>query len=739
MEYMLNATRITGLLALGLTLNLPAQSRSVTNQLVVHLTFDGTLQDDSGRGNHATYNSANGLITNPPAPTYVTGKLGQAFQFTTAADASKIDFASLGYPDDLKFGTDIDFSVAFWVQANATNVANDCAYIANRNWNTSSSRGWGIFAQGGANNIRVHYTVTEPSTIKFAYKPNVNVNDGAWHHLAVTCQRGGYISTYVDGVLANSTAFPAGTNTFDTADSQNGLGNPFAVNVGQDGTGAYTQGPGNNPPPAEAGTAAIIASIDDVGIWRRVLTDAQIAAIYSFGQLGTNLFNVPDVTSPVVLSFTPNNGAIGVLPNIPISVIIQDQTTRVDTNSIQLFVDGRPAAYALTKIGTTNTITYAQPFLSAPVSLHTNKLIFADNAAPTPARSTNINIYTVASWTNTYLGAPLYLENFDELSLATNAPGHYPAGWSVDGCTDPDIPGWDLLNPRSDAYLTWQIVSVGIVAANFNYADRVHNINGPTVLNGVPLAELGSKNIIFAASDQRQGGSQIDYLYTGDYDLSTQSNVWVAFNSIYTQENYQLGALEYSVDQAATWLPLLYMLSPSTLMVTNGVIDAYATLSTVDLHIPFCTASGLGNYFGAFIGVSSNLWGTLGPYISGRAAGDQYASHRIEQFRLPAADGQSKVRFRFAMAGANFWDWGFDSFGLYSRPSTPPPLRIASVASSGTNISVTWNGNGANFGGLQKATTLNPANWADIPGTIGQTNYSETISPSPVYYRAARF
>src|SRR5947199_211541 len=77
------------------------QPRSITNGLVVHLTFDNTLSDNSGRGNHGTYDSHNGLVTNPPAPTYVSGKLGQAFQFTTAQNASLIDFVTLGYPNDL--------------------------------------------------------------------------------------------------------------------------------------------------------------------------------------------------------------------------------------------------------------------------------------------------------------------------------------------------------------------------------------------------------------------------------------------------------------------------------------------------------------------------------------------------------------------------------------------------------------------------------------------------------------
>jgi len=55
-------------LTVGLAAGVQAQTRSITNQLVVHLTFDDTMNDNSGRGNNATYNSANGLVINPPAP-----------------------------------------------------------------------------------------------------------------------------------------------------------------------------------------------------------------------------------------------------------------------------------------------------------------------------------------------------------------------------------------------------------------------------------------------------------------------------------------------------------------------------------------------------------------------------------------------------------------------------------------------------------------------------------------------
>jgi hypothetical protein len=711
-------------LSLGVAASVQAQTRTITNQLVVHLTFDDTMNDNSGRTNNATYTYTG---TGSATPIYVAGKIGDAFKFTTVSGVppSGVEYASLGYPDDLKFGTTTDFSVAFWTKANASEVTGDPVYISNKDWDSAGNLGWGIFAQGsGDNRYRVQATAEgyyTPSGVRYAYRPTVNVNDGAWHHIVVTYQRGGNFNEYFDGVLKNSSGFnPAyiGTNNMDTY----ALG--WAVNIGQDGAGVYSSG--------------IIAAIDDVGLWRRVLTPAEVVAVFNYAQLGTNLFNVPDVNTPILLSFTPQNGAVGVVPNIPTTAVIQDQTTQLDTNSVQLFVDGLQVAHTLTKNGAINTIAYTSPFLFPPLTTHTNKLVFADNGTPLPTRSTNVCVYTLAVWTNIYLGTPIYVETFDELTPATNPPAVYPAGWTVQNCTDPGgVSGWNLFDARSDTYLDWQIVPIGIVAGSFNYDDRIRNVNGAIVANGVVYPVLGSNNIAFGASDQRSG-SQVDYMFTGDYDLTGKTNIWVAYNNMYSQETYQLGALEYSINQGATWLPIVYMLDTPTIVVTNGVVDPYTTLTTVDLHIPYGTC-GYGNTYGAFIGVDSSLYGTLGPYISARTADDHVANHKIEQYRLPQADGQAKVRFRFAMVGANYWDWGFDNFGIYTM-APPEPPNITSITSANGNITINWNGTGANAAsGLQKTVSLSTPVWSDVPGTIGLSSYSAPASGAAAYYRAVRY
>ena len=93
----------------------------------------------------------------------------------------------------------------------------------------------------------------------------------------------------------------------------------------------------------------------------------------------------------------------------------------------------------------------------------------------------------------------------------------------------------------------------------------------------------------------------------------------------------------------------------------------YADVPNVDLNTP---ANG---YYGQYIGVSSNLWSTLAPFISARVDDDQTGSKRVEVIRLAQADNQSAVRFRIAMAGTYAWYFGIDDFGLYSITSANPP------------------------------------------------------------------
>src|SRR5262249_5379312 len=142
-------------------------------------------------------------------------------------------------------------------------------------------------------------------------------------------------------------------------------------------------------------------------------------------------------------------------------------------------------------------------------------------------------------------------------------------------------------------------------------------------------------------------------------------------------------------DQGATWLPIVYMIDrPDVIRDTNGNIDTIATLGTIRgdqaTYIDPVDSQTKGGYYGAFIGVASNQWSTLAPYISARVDDNPVESKRVELFRLAAADNQSHVRFRFAHAGTDSWYFGVDEFGLYSIPSAAAPVATAPTPANQT-------------------------------------------------------
>ncbi|HEY6226005.1 MAG TPA: hypothetical protein VI282_02675, partial [Verrucomicrobiae bacterium] len=75
----------------------------------------------------------------------------------------------------------------------------------------------------------------------------------------------------------------------------------FAVNIGQDGTGHYTDG----------GSSSIDALIDDVGIWRRVVTPDEVGKIFLRGKSGQDLLgNGPTSAQFKITTFTLSGGQL---------------------------------------------------------------------------------------------------------------------------------------------------------------------------------------------------------------------------------------------------------------------------------------------------------------------------------------------------------------------------------------------------------------------------------------------
>jgi hypothetical protein len=244
---------------------------NVTNGLVLHLKFDSDYRDSSGRHN-------DGAAVGTPA--FVAGKIGSgALQYNTVVSGGSVstaNYVTLNTPADLQFTDGVNFSAAFWIKF--TGLPGDLPYLAN---NVNSYGDPGVTLASSYNQGSWSWYINDVGAAAFGgiglYSPVQNtLNDGAWHHLLYIFDRTGNGTVYQDGVMVNQTSIAAGANwNLDT-------GKPW--NIGQ-ASGTYP----------EAGAF----QMDDMGIWRRLLTPIEAESIYMVGQ---NYGRTFDTYGPVVIA-----------------------------------------------------------------------------------------------------------------------------------------------------------------------------------------------------------------------------------------------------------------------------------------------------------------------------------------------------------------------------------------------------------------------------------------------------
>jgi hypothetical protein len=306
------------------------------SQLVLHLKFNNSLADATGRGNggigmHVTTNilAAGTGVTNVnvvPGPAsggnqdfkYVNVNTGDGpptgtpaglhyASYTTNGDYASVQagtakvggnnstnsyYVSLGSPADLHFSSNVNFSVSYWVRFppyNGSGDLGDLPFLCSAVTATFAS---GIVLAPNYNNGGTAvgnkgggwaYSL-EGSVAGFGiYGPNFALDDGNWHHLAHTYDRAGLGITYLDGQKVDSRSV-AGLGSLDTSDFVTGGNNAFSI--GQDPTGSYP----------ESGAY----DIADIGIWRKSLSQLEVNGIFlaatNAGASFTGTYTPPNIT-----------------------------------------------------------------------------------------------------------------------------------------------------------------------------------------------------------------------------------------------------------------------------------------------------------------------------------------------------------------------------------------------------------------------------------------------------------
>lgn len=378
-------------------------------------------------------------------------------------------------------------------------------------------------------------------------------------------------------------------------------------------------------------------------------------------------------------------------PQRSLNIVLADGTNPVDEKTVTLMVDGKAVSPQVVREGNRVRVTYTPAGLQIPGVIHQASISFKDSTGA----FTGNQQWQFRNLKNVVLPAtPVAIENFN-----STQEGGVPSGWTAVNFTSTHEEGEDLDNLRSDSYKGWIAVD----------RDRLETLKGRIfagvaageTLNGQPIPQLGEGNVLYAESDVRRA-DQVLFITTKSFDLSKVSKAVLAFQSLYEQNQDNIAALEYTVDDGKSWHPILYYLDDAgTADVKRGAdgkIDAVRTLldpnpDTASWTDP-ATGETKGDTYGAFI--LAPITQALAPFIEPRLNDDRVEGKRLEVFRLPKADGQANVKFRFAFGGTASWYWGVDDFAIYDVPGfeEPAPVADASIAisRSATGVTISYSG-----------------------------------------------
>lgn len=257
-----------------------AVSPNLGTGLVTYLTFDNTLADTSGKAHNAT-NGANSDI----APTLHStgGKFGGYVEINDAGGGTAASsYLTLGTPTDLAIADGTSFTVSFWFRSD-TVQANDPVFLGNKNWASGKNKGFVMAAsESGAGTGIDGVSFNAGDGTARTDLDALNFVTGAWNFMAV--------SYHDDGTAQLFTGAPNGTLQFIALDARvlGDLNSGLPLNIGQDGTGNYAYN--------------IDADFDDLGIWRRALTDQEVFSLYANGAGAPISTLVPEPASVALLT-----------------------------------------------------------------------------------------------------------------------------------------------------------------------------------------------------------------------------------------------------------------------------------------------------------------------------------------------------------------------------------------------------------------------------------------------------
>ena len=508
----------------------------ISQDLVVHLTFDRDLADSSGRGNDGTAVGA---------PNIIPGFIGSGSLNVYSIGASN-NYISLGTPTDLCFAAHTDFSVAFWVRLPTGAWGGDPRHsdpvlLGNQDWTSGNNTGWTL-APGSDGRLQWSYREAHPNHLITYSGPAGSFGDPAWHHVAVVFDRGSNAMTYFDGMLVDTSPLGKGGTTLDSG---------LPINIGNDGTGSYPVGYGYWTNVAGNPTNGL--GLDDLGIWRRALTFEEIGAIYNAGQLGDNLATVT---------------AADLSGKLPPRIMQQPMS--------QEAVIGADATFAVVATGS-QPLLFQWRFNDTPIQGETNQTLTLTNVVPANAGDYSVNVVNDAGTNKSDL-AHLTVVHLPQQEWAVRRNGtgkhHFDSPQAVrfDAAGNYFVTGYAESPETGQDYVTIKYATNGQVlwTALYNGPDNGNDQaralaldhNGNAYVTGRSESAAGGWDYLTVKYDPN--GRQVwtaryDGSFSGEDDavalaVDAAGNVYVTGASQSAKDRYAFATVKYDPDGAQLWV-----------------------------------------------------------------------------------------------------------------------------------------------------------------------------------------
>ena len=311
-------------------------AQDITTGMVGHWKFDetsGTTATDSS-GNNNT-----GTLTN--SPTWTTGKIGGALSFDGVND-----YADIGTMDISGSG----ITIAAWVKADSFLSAIDTRFISKANSTAEQGHYWMLGqTNSGGDKLRFRLKAGGSTQTLIASSGDLPIN--TWFH-AIATYDGTTMRLYKDGIEVGSVA-KSGTINTDTT---------IPANIGR------------NPD----GSNHMDGTMDDVRIYNRALTSADISALYAYTG------GPPDTQAPT----TPTNLSASVVSSSQINLSWTASTDNVGVTGYRVYRGG-------TQITTVTGTSYSDTGLS-PSTTYSYTIAAVDGAGNISSQSTSAQATTQA-------------------------------------------------------------------------------------------------------------------------------------------------------------------------------------------------------------------------------------------------------------------------------------------------------------------------------------------------------